>query len=129
MCSLRCDISRVFIWHCLLIFFPSNWSPEHVTSRVRGAEFRIKWKKPNPNLNLTLNSDYILLFLIITFVSLSWFLLLISGLCLMRRYWGDNVSQTLCITYCINKFFFWPNKVKNCFLELFCRFYNSYFIA
>ena len=43
-------VHRVFIWYCLLIFYTSKWSLEHVTSRrVRGGKFRIKENKPNPN--------------------------------------------------------------------------------
>ena len=36
---------RNFIWHCLLIFFPSKQSPEHVTSRVSGRRVQNKIKE------------------------------------------------------------------------------------
>ena len=39
---LQLWFKRVFIWHCLLIFFSSKQSLEHVTLRVSWGEFRIK---------------------------------------------------------------------------------------
>ena len=45
---------------------------EHVTLRVRGGKFIIKWKKPNPNPNLWPSNIFYRF--VIKFMSLSWFL-------------------------------------------------------
>ena len=39
---LQLWLKRVFIWHCLLVFFSSKQSLEQVTLRVSWGEFRIK---------------------------------------------------------------------------------------
>ena len=86
---------RVFIWHCLLIFFPSKSSPKHVTSRVRGGEFRINKRILTLTLSLTLNLllpsivSYNKIFVLIMIFTALSFLRLIHGLFFI---WGGNVS-------------------------------------
>ena len=89
------DLRRVFIWHCLLIFFRPSKVTEHVTSRASGSWVQNKIK----NLTSTLTLNLLLLlpsivfydkicFFIMIFTALS-FLRLIHSLLII---WGGNVS-------------------------------------
>ena len=95
---------RVFIWHCLLIFFcvqVKSGSCYISGQWVASSE----WNKRNLTLTLTPKPNYLLLFFIIKFVSLSWFLWVYHFYGLFTAYllYEEVMSVRLYNMYCFHE--------------------------
>ena len=82
---------RVFIWHCLLIFFTSKQSLEHVRSQVSQWVASSEWNKRSLNPTLTLNPNYLVWFFVIKCFTLKLVRDIIKTYSQMHRI--DNSSQ------------------------------------